>query len=92
MEVMILGEDKNENTFTFNNKNLEVVQEYKYLWVIVNSVKRLHGNILKNMRSYSADKAVKCSLSVSQKCNKSVGILLRQKVVYTYLTHILLLC
>ena len=56
---MIFGNDKKDHIFTFNEKNLEIVNNYKYLGVIINSVKNSRGNIFKDMWQYTADKGLK---------------------------------
>ena len=53
-------------------KHYKVVDEYKYLDIIVNSVKNLKDNIFKEMLAYIADKAIKASFAITQKC-VSVG-------------------
>ena len=72
-KVMIFGNSKQSHVFTFNGKELDVVHEYKYLGVIINSVKDARGNLYKHMMSYISDKARKCSFSVARKC-AAVGI------------------
>ena len=67
-KVMIFGNDKGTYNFSFNKKVLDIVTQYKYLGVIVNSVSNCRGDIFKNMFSYISDKARKCSFSVSKKC------------------------
>ena len=52
-------ESSNNHSFMFNNKPLEIVNEYKYLGVLMNSVKTLKGDIFKQMKPFIADKARK---------------------------------
>ena len=47
-KVMIFGEHENVN-FKFNNKNLDIVQTYKHLGVVFNSVQKLGSNLFKTM-------------------------------------------
>ena len=65
---MLYGKCDNSITFTFNDKDLQTVEEYKYLGVVLNSTKLLKGDIFKEMHSYISEKATKASFSVSQKC------------------------
>ena len=67
-KVMIYGTNDNNCSFKFNNKTLQIVEEFKYLGVIFNSTRTLKGNIFKQMWPYVSDKATKCSFSISRKC------------------------
>ena len=57
----------NSFEFKFNNKTLDIVQEYKYLGVVINSVKTLKGDIFKNMKIHIADKARKACFATLKK-------------------------
>ena len=60
--------------FIFNEKKLEIVQEYKYLGVVICSTKILKGNLFKNMDSYLSDKGHKSCFSFMKKCS-SLGFI-----------------
>ena len=66
-KIMIFGKPNVIPEFTFNNKILDIVQEYKYLGVVFNSVKTLKGDIFKNMKTHIADKARKACFAVLKK-------------------------
>ena len=67
-KIMVYGKYDNDVSFTFNDKDLQIVQEYKYLGVLLNPVKSLKGNIFKEMWPFIAEKATKASFSVTKKC------------------------
>ena len=71
-KVMIFGNEKDRLQFNFNNKCLEIVSEYQYLGVIINSVKTLRGNLFKEMYTYVSDKAKRSCFSNFNKC-KDIG-------------------
>ena len=85
-KVMIYGNHSGE-TFVFNGKPLEIVQEYKYLGVVLSSVTSARGNIYKKMPSYSVDKANKASFAVTKKC-KSVGHLTPAVGMFLFETYV----
>ena len=72
-KVVIFGNLKTEMpVFTFNQKKLEIVDDYKYLGVTINSVKTSRGNLFKTMVDYICDKSSKAIFHVYNKC-KPVG-------------------
>ena len=67
-KIMIYGNVQINNTnFIFNNKHLEIVSNYKYLGVILNSTKTLKGDIFKEMKPYISDKGRKATFAVLKK-------------------------
>ena len=70
-KIMLFGK-KEECNFIFNGKQLEVVQDYKYLGVIFNSVCRSNGSVFKEMKDYTRDKALKACFSCFKKLS-SIG-------------------
>lgn len=66
-KVMIFGNCKDIPNFIFNGKRLDIVDNYKYLGVVINSIKNMRGNLFKDMISYCCDKARKCTFSISKK-------------------------
>ena len=73
-KIMTFGKNSSVHTFSFNNKQLEIVTQYKYLGVIFNTCRNMKGNIFKSMGSYISDKARKATFATIKKC-KSVGFL-----------------
>ena len=49
IKVMIYGKHNKACLFIFNAKTLQMVEEYKYLGVILNSAKTSKGDIFKQM-------------------------------------------
>ena len=74
--------------FNFNGKQLEQVNEYKYLGVIVNSIQSVTGNIFRNMIKYTTEKAHKACFGVTRKCN-SVGPLTPDIGFYLFDTYVM---
>jgi exonuclease III len=86
-KVMIFGK-QGDQVFIFNDKKLEIVNEYKYLGVVINSIQHVKGNIFKNMIKYTSNKAYKASFSISKKC-KSAGYLTPRIGFYLFDTYVL---
>ena len=70
--IVIYGTDDRHFSFLFNNKQIDVVESYKYLGCIFNSCKTMHGNVFREMIKYTADKGLKACFAMVKKCN-SVG-------------------
>ena len=73
-KIMIYGNHNEDITFKFNDKTLEIVDEYKYLGVIFNNCRNIRGNIFKKMPSYISEKGRKAIFATVKKC-KSLGFL-----------------
>ena len=69
-KVMIFGKEKYESSFVFNGNDLEIVSKYKYLGVMINSIKTISGNIFREMYPYIADKAKKSCFANLKKCSE----------------------
>jgi hypothetical protein len=67
-KVMIFGKHDNVN-FKFNNKNLDIVQTYKYLGVVFNSVQKQGSNLFKTMVEITSEKALKACFVATKKCS-----------------------
>ena len=50
-KIMLYGKCDNTFNFIFNDKELQTVEEYKYLGVVLNSTKTVRGDIFKERRS-----------------------------------------
>ena len=53
-----------ESRLNVNNKELSMVEECKYLGVILNSITKSNSDILKNMWPYTAENASKASFAI----------------------------
>ena len=87
---MVYGKGDREFEFMFNNQKLEIVEQYKYLGVIFNSVKTSRGCIFKEMHPYIAEKSTKASFAATSKF-ASVGKLTPQlgfKIFDTFVSPI----
>jgi hypothetical protein len=71
-KVVIFGQRSGKENFIFNDKPLEIVEKYKYLGNMFNSILRSYGNPCREMILYLADKALKASLATLKKVS-SVG-------------------
>ena len=72
-KIMIFGKYESQS-FTFNRKLLDIVEEYKYLGVLLNRTNNLRGKIFKNMQEYITTKARKANFATTKKCS-SLGYL-----------------
>ena len=70
---MIFGK-KIDYDFMYNNKCLDIVQNYKYLGVLFNSVSRCNSNIFTDAYTHIANQARKAMFKVL-KDTKSIGVL-----------------
>ena len=73
-KIMVYGNYDEDTTFTFNDKTLEIVDEYKYLGVVLNSCRNIRGNIFKKMIPYITEKGRKATFATVKKC-RSLGFL-----------------
>ncbi len=71
-KVMIFGKRDQNVEFMFNGKNLYIVDSYKYLGVIFNSVQRQGSNIFNTMLDATREKALKACFVAIKKCS-SIG-------------------
>ena len=72
-KIMIYANVKQDQySFEFNKERLEIVNEYKYLGVVLNSTKCIRGNKYKSMVDYITDKSTKATFMVYKKC-KAIG-------------------
>ena len=69
-KVMLFGKgDAAAFRFHFNNKEVELCDQYKYLGVIFNSVRNLNGNCLRDSIQYAASQALKASFATLKRCS-----------------------
>jgi hypothetical protein len=73
-KVVIFGQRTGKESFTFNGKTLDVVDKYKYLGNLFNSVIKPFGNPFREMSTYLADKALRASFATLKR-SSSVGFL-----------------
>ena len=66
-KVMLFGNCRKNCSFTFNGTSLDIVNEYKYLGIIFNSIQRSNGCIFKCMKKYTCDKALKACFACLKK-------------------------
>ena len=57
-KVMVFGNPENK-IIMFNNKEIECVNKYKYLGVMINSVKRCNGDIFREHSNYIKEQEAK---------------------------------
>ena len=69
-KIMIFGKKQGDEEFTFNSTILNIVDEYKYLGVVFNSISTCNQNIVKQHVPYIRDKALKASFMCFKKCRK----------------------
>ena len=68
---MVFGNPENK-IIMFNNKEIECVNKYKYLGVMINSVKRCNGDIFREHSNYIKEKSNKAIFALANK-TKSFG-------------------
>ena len=73
-KIMVFGKCNKMAEFRFNDRNLEVVNMYKYLGCIFNPCETHRSSIFKHMTKYLSDKAMKATFACVKKCS-SVGYL-----------------
>jgi exonuclease III len=73
-KVVIFGKRGGQESFIFNNKKLDIVEKYKYLGNIFNSIISPIGNPFREMSTYLTDKALKAYFA-ALKTTSSVGFL-----------------
>ena len=86
-KVMIFGKPVTY-VFKFNNTILDIVQDYKYLGVVLSSIKNCRGNIYKKMVDYTVDRSNRANFMLYRK-TKSIGHLPCQIGSYMFNTHVL---
>ena len=86
-KIMIIGKREGEK-FTFNEKEIEICENYKYLGIIFNSIQRLNGNCFRDMMENVPKKAMKATFAVLKKC-KSIGRLTPKIAMTLFDTHVL---
>jgi len=62
-----LGKKSGTENFKFNNKTLDIVEQYKYLGCIFNEIKISTGNVNGVMPEFLAEKAMKASFATMKK-------------------------
>ena len=73
--------------FMFNGTRLDIVDKYKYLGTIVNTVQNSRGNVFSKMAEYSVDKANEATFGLYRKC-RSLGYLTPQIGTYMFNTYV----
>jgi hypothetical protein len=87
-KVVIFGKKSGNESFFLNGKVLDIVEKYKYLGTIFNSVLRSYGNPCREMSTYLGDKALKASFATLKKVS-SVGFVTPQIGLHLFDTCVL---
>ena len=87
-KVMVFGKKSGTESFKFNNKTLDIVEQYKYLGCIFNEIKISTGNVNRVMPEFLAEKAMKASFATMKKYS-SLGRLTPQVAIHLYDTCVL---
>ena len=81
-KAMIFGTGKPPK-LTFNNKDIEFVDRYKYLGVIFNSISRVNGDVFREHAEYIKNKAYKAIYALGNK-TKPMGKTDPQIAIYLF--------
>jgi hypothetical protein len=85
-KVMIFGNGK-KSEISFNNKPIEIVDKYKYLGIIFNTIKRANGDVFREHAQYIKDKANKAIFSILNK-TKHLGTLDPKLAFFLFDTYV----
>ena len=85
-KVMIFGNGE-KSDIIFNKKTIEIVDKYKYLGIIFNTIKRPNGDVFREHAQYVKDKANKAIFSILNK-TKTFGMLDPKLALFLFDTYI----
>jgi hypothetical protein len=87
-KVVIFGQRTGNEKFSFNGKTIDIVEKYKYLGSIFNTIFRSSGNPCREMPTYLAEKALKASFATLKKVS-SAGFITPQIGLHLFDTCVL---